>query len=430
MNSKYRLHTRREFLTRGLTILAAGYTAPSFLARTVWAINNPYAVKTVKSAPGVADGRVLVVVQLSGGNDGLNTVVPFAFDEYYQNRPVLAVPKSDVLKLNDQVGLHPNLAKLKDLYDNGKLAVIQGVGYPNPNRSHFSSMEIWHTANPDTGKVESYGWVGRYFDNVCPGCAKPTVGVALGVSQPLATKSQKGLGIALNNPESFQWMPSPLSNSDDQLEQDIYKILNTPMKGESGPIDFLRHTAMNATLSSADVRGAVSNYSGTTTYPNSDFAAKMQLVAKMIGGKLDTKVYYVSIGGFDTHANQQATQEKLLTDVAEGIDAFMKDLAEQGNDDRVIVMTFSEFGRRVAENASGGTDHGTAAPMFIVGKGVQPGVHGVQPSLAPDKLDPIGDIVYQTDFRSVYASILEKWLNAPSEKILGQKFDLLPLIRA
>ncbi|MGH8103097.1 MAG: DUF1501 domain-containing protein, partial [bacterium] len=171
-------------------------------------------------------------------------------------------------------------------------------------------------------------------------------------------------------------------------------------------------------------------YTGATEYPDSEFAGKMQLVAKMIGGKLGTKVYYVSIGGFDTHANQQGTHENLLTDIAEGLDAFMRDLKEQGNDDRVLVMTFSEFGRRLAENASGGTDHGTAAPMFLIGKNIKPGLHGVQPSISPDSLDPIGDMQYQVDFRSVYATVLEGWLNAPSDKILGRKFDTLPFLTA
>lgn len=421
-----RLHTRREFIKKGLWILAAGYTAPSFLTRTVWALNAPSAEKGVQTLPGVPEDRILVVVQLSGGNDGLNTVVPFRMDEYYQNRSQLAIPQKSVLRLNDEIGFHPALAKLKSLYDKGYVGVIQGVGYPNPNRSHFRSMEIWHTANPETGKVEKYGWIGRYFDSACPSCSKPTIGVNIGISPPLAVRSQKGLGISLNSPETFQWLPpydAPSVN-----EEEFFYALNTPVRGEEGPLDFLRHTAMNAILSSQDVRDAVSRYTSSVEYPNTEFSGKMKLIAQMIGGKLGTRVYYISIGGFDTHANQEDVHQSLLTQVSEGLDAFFRDLEAQGNANRVLLMTFSEFGRRLSENASGGTDHGTAAPMFIIGKAISPGIYGNHPRLSPDSLDPIGDMQHQIDFRSVYATILKKWLGADSEKILGSPFPLLPFL--
>ena len=415
--------TRREFIRKGLTMVAVGATAPSFITRTALAMSNPWDVAQVTSRPGVPDDHVLVVVQMGGGNDGLNTVVPFSNDAYYRARPNLAVPQKDVIRVTDDLGLHPSLVKLKELYDKGAVAVVQGVGYPNPSRSHFKSMEIWQTADPE-GRVVRYGWIGRYFDSKCPVCEQPTVGVNVGPSMPLAMQAQSGMGVSLETPEAFQWMSS-LNGIGEKEEQELFRLLNAPAANEPGTIDFLRHTAMNAYVSADQVRGAVRAYRGGIDYANTRFATSMKLIAQMIAGKLPTKVYYAHITGFDTHAAQRGVHENLLQQLAEGVAAFYRDLEAQGNADRVLVLAFSEFGRRVAENGSAGTDHGTAAPMFVFGKPLKAGFYGQQPSLT-DLAD--GDLKHGFDFRSVYATVLDRWLGTDPQKILGGNFERVDFI--
>lgn len=415
--------TRREFVKKGLTMVAVGATAPSFLTRTALAMNNPWDIAQVTSRPGVPDEHILVVIQMGGGNDGLNTVVPFSEEAYYRVRPTLAVPANNVLKVTDTLGLHPSLAKARTLYDKGAMAVIQGVGYPNPSRSHFKSMEIWHTADPE-GRVVRYGWVGRYFDSKCPVCEQPTAGVNVGSSLPLAMQAESGQGVTLETPETFQWMPS-LNGIGEREQVELFRLLNAPAPNEAGTIDFLRHTAMNAYVSAERVRDAIGMYKGGVEYPNTRFAYSMKLIAQMVAGNLPTKVYYAHIAGFDTHAAQRGAHDRLLNDLASGVEAFYRDLEAQGNADRVVVLAFSEFGRRVAENGSAGTDHGTAAPMFIFGKPIKGGLYGQHPSLT-DLTD--GDLRHGIDFRSVYATVLDKWLGADPAKILGAPFDRVPFI--
>lgn len=416
--------TRREFLYKGLTIVAMGATAPSFLTRTALAMTNPFDIAQVTSRPGVPDDNVLVVIQMGGGNDGLNTVIPFGDDTYYRARPRLAVPRNEIIALNGELGLHPRMAKVKEMFDRGQAAIIQGVGYPNPSRSHFKSMEIWHTADPE-GRTLRVGWIGRYFDSKCPVCEQPTVGVNVGPSMPLAMRSESGQGATLETPDAFQWMPT-MDGLGAREEMEIFKMLNAPAANEPGTIDFLRHTAMNAVLSSEQVREAVRQYKGGIDYPNTRFAGSMRLIAQMIAGRLPTKVYYAHMTGFDTHAGQQGVHDTLLEQLSTGVEAFYRDLEAQGNADRVITVAFSEFGRRVAENGSNGTDHGTAAPMFVFGKRIRPGLHGRQPSLT-DLTD--GDLKHNVDFRSVYATLLDRWLGADPAKILGSDFERIPFLQ-
>lgn len=416
--------TRREFIHKGLTIVAMGATAPSFLTRTALAMNNPFDIAQVTSRPGVPDDNVLVVVQLGGGNDGLNTIVPFTDDAYYRARPALAVPRNEVIQVTGELGFHPRMAKFKEMQDRGVAAIIQGVGYPNPSRSHFKSMEIWHTADPE-GRVMQVGWIGRYFDSKCPVCVEPTAGVNIGPSMPLAMRAEGGQGVTLDNPDTFQWMPS-LDGVGAREEQELFKLLNAPAPNEPGTIDFLRHTAMNAVLSSERVREAMRQYKGGIDYPNNRFASSMRLIAQMIAGRLPTKVYYAHMTGFDTHAGQLGVHATLLEQLSTGVDAFYHDLEAQGNADRVIVLAFSEFGRRIAENGSAGTDHGTAAPIFVFGKRIKPGFHGQQPNLT-DIAD--GDLKHSIDFRSVYATVLDKWLGADPTKILGADFERIPFLQ-
>jgi len=416
-----KLTTRRLFLQKGTTLLAATATIPTFLDQTVLAVANPEDASRTQQASG-KDGKILVVVQFSGGNDGLNTVIPYADDAYHRARPTIGHAANTVHKLNDYIGLHPNLGPVADLIQKGKASVIQGVGYPNPNRSHFRSMDIWQSARPDQ-QTESSGWLGRYFDNNCPGC-DPKVGVVVGQQLPLAMQGEKVMPIAFERPEAFRY------NGPDRQR---YKALNStdapPAPASSAAareLDFLHRTAMDAQLSSDKVLAILRNYRSTATYPQGEFGQSLRTVAAMIAGGMPTRVYYVSLGGFDTHVGERGRHDNLMKQFAEGMQAFWKDMTEQRNDQRVLMMTFSEFGRRVAQNASGGTDHGTAAPMFLFGSSVKSPVVGRHSSLT--NLDQ-GDLRFTTDFRSVYATVLENWLDARSQPVLGAKFPTLPIVK-
>ena len=350
--------------------------------------------------------------------------------------------------MNGDIGFHGALGGFKNLYDSGNLAVVQGVGYPNPNRSHFRSTEIWQTAS-DSDRIEKYGWLGRYFDNACSG-TDPTVGVTIGNQLPEAFFAKKPKGVCFNNPQNYRFMAggdateeykklneletsSPLPDggpsmtADDNSGGSIATLpAGMPMTGGRA-IDFIERTALDAQVSSDEVRDIAARAQNKATYPNSPLANSLKLVAKLIGGGLPTRIYYVSQGGYDTHTNQLATQQRLLQDLGDSTKAFVDDMKAQGNMQRVLVMTFSEFGRRVSENANGGTDHGAAAPMFIVGNKVKAGLLGHYPSLAPQDLFE-GDIKYNVDFRSVYAGVLENWLKTKSAPILGKQFAPLQIV--
>jgi uncharacterized protein (DUF1501 family) len=376
---------------------------------------------------------------MAGGNDGLNTVVPHSNDFYFKARPRIAIQAKDILKLNDAVGLNPSLTAFKELYDAGQLSVIQGVGYPNPNRSHFRSTEIWQTAS-DSEKFEKYGWVGRYFDNACSGC-DPTVAVNIGRQMPQAFSAKTPKGVSVDNPQNYRFIGSDENankmeasfrelNEREDVENSGGSIaaINGPAARTKGsPLDFLERTALDAQVSSDQIRAISSRIENKATYPGSQLGNSLKLVAKLIGGGLPTRIFYVSQGGYDTHTNQAGAHGRLLKDMGDSVKSFCDDLKAQGNMGRVLVMTFSEFGRRVSDNANGGTDHGAAAPMFVIGNKVKAGLLGTHPSLAPNDLYQ-GDIKYTTDFRSVYAGVLEQWLKTKSEPILGKKFQPLQLV--
>ncbi len=448
MKNEITLQTRREFLRRTVLGSALTWTVPAFLADTFSALQAQAANSATQIVTG-KDASILVVLQMAGGNDGINTVVPYANDFYHKSRPKIGLKADDILKLNDDVGLHGALKGFKDLYDGGQLSVIQGVGYPNPNRSHFRSTEIWQTAS-DSERVEKHGWLGRYFDNACAG-ADPAVGVTIGSQLPEAFFAANPKGVCFNNPQNYRFI------ANGNATEESYKKLNElemsgpgmtpedsagdmvnsggsigmlpagmPMTGGRA-IDFISRTALDAQHSSDEIRGIAGRVQNQAVYPNSPLAGSLKLVAKLIGGGLPTRVYYVSQGGYDTHTNQLATQQRLLQDLGDSMKAFVEDMKAQGNMQRVLVMTFSEFGRRVAENANGGTDHGAAAPMFIVGNKVRAGLLGQYPSLAPKDLFQ-GDVKYNVDFRSVYASVLENWLKTKSAPILGKQFTPLRVV--
>jgi uncharacterized protein (DUF1501 family) len=446
MNKAPSLHTRRDFLRTTALGGALSWTVPAFLANTFSALQADAAASATQAVTG-KDGTILVVLQMAGGNDGLNTVVPYANDYYHQARPRIGLPAGSILKINDQIGFNKSLAGFKNLYDVGQLSVVQGTGYPNPNRSHFRSTEIWQTAS-DADKVEKYGWIGRYFDNACRG-ADPTVGVNIGQQMPQAFSARTPTGISLNNPQNYRFMAGrPGRDGQMNADEKSFRQMNQPedtvafaadnsggvIDAIHGPtahtgsvMDFLERTAMDAEVSSDKIMAISKRVENQATYPSSQLASSLKLVAKLIGGGLPTRIYYVSQGGYDTHTNQVGQQDRLLQDLGDSVKAFVQDLQAQGNFQRTLVMTFSEFGRRVAENANGGTDHGAAAPMFVVGPKVRAGLHGKYPSLAPHDLVN-GDLKYNVDFRSVYAGILEQWLQTRSEPILGAHFKALNLV--
>jgi uncharacterized protein (DUF1501 family) len=425
------LSTRRVFLQRGLTLLAAAPTVPAFLDQTVMAIANPLDTPLTQQPSG-KDGKVLVVVQLAGGNDGLNTVVPFADDVYHRVRPGIRHDPKTIHRLSDTLGLHPSLKPLLDLYERQHMAIVQAVGYPNPNRSHFRATDIWHSAQPEREQPSS-GWVGRYFDNACAG-ADPDVGISIGETLPLAMQGERMTPLSFERPESYRYRG---------IDRPRYELLNrvaagAPTAGPAGKpknvrttgqtqLDFLHRTAMDAQLSSDDILRVTQNHHPANEYPRGELGEGLRLVAAMIRGGLSTRVYYVHLGGFDTHANERGRHDQLMARFAESVSAFWEDLRAQKNDERVLMMTFSEFGRRVAQNASGGTDHGAAAPMFLFGPRVKGGIVGNTPSLTD--LDN-GDLKHQFDFRSVYATVLQQWLDTPSKPVLGQQFKPLPVVRA
>ena len=449
--------TRREFLGSGMILASAALSVPAFIQRSAGAMTMDL-LAGQSSQPGVPQDHVLVVIQMGGGNDGLNTVIPFGFPEYYKARPGIGVAEKDVLKLSgaDGVGLHPQLTGFKDLYDEGMLAVVQGVGYPNPNRSHFKSMDIWHTA--DTTATGD-GWIGKYFDSECCGYGKgesgkadgtgkkqlsgkealaaaakaeaasgsDAPGIAIGRSAPLAMQGRLVKPIAFESADLFKWSGGDI---DEQLKKTYDEISRRGQVGKDGERNssFLMRTALDAQVSSDLIRKAVNSQS-KAAYPGNDLARQLKMVASMIRAGLSTRVYYVQIGGFDTHAGQGGAQGRhgnLINQVASSVKAFYADLKSSELDSRVLTMTFSEFGRRVGQNASGGTDHGTAAPMFLAGPMVKGGVYGDHPSLKD--LDE-GDLKFHIDFRTVYAGVLDGWMKCKPATVLGGSFQPLKFMR-
>jgi len=441
MNKEITLQTRREFLRTSALGGALSWTVPAFLANTFSAMHAEAADSATQTATG-RDSNILVILQMAGGNDGLNTVVPYSNDYYRRARPKIGLAEKSILRINDEIGLHESLKGFKELYDVGEMSLIQGVGYPNPNRSHFVSTDIWQTA-ADSDKIESSGWMGRYFDNTCFGC-DPTIAVNIGRQMPRAFQAKHPVGVSLESPQSYRFMSREKGKSGEMTEES-YRKLNEPdaeMVENSGgtigtlqgsvqtggsALDFLERTALDAQLSSDKIRTIANRVENQATYPTSQLGNSLKLVAKLIGGGLATRVFYVSQGGYDTHTNQTGTHERLLKELGDSVKAFVADLKAQGNLSRVLLMTFSEFGRRVAENASSGTDHGAAAPMFIVGSKVKAGLLGKYPSLAPSDLFQ-GDLKFNVDFRTVYAAVLENWLKTKSAPILGRQFVPLQLI--
>jgi uncharacterized protein (DUF1501 family) len=437
------MKTRRDFLRSTILGASAAWTVPMFIDRTFGQLHQDARDLAIQPITG-KDDTILVVLQLAGGNDGLNTLVPYADDAYHRARPRLGKKESEIIKLSDHVGLNGSMPFLGSLFKEGDLGIVQGVGYPNPNRSHFVSTSIWETADPTNHS--NTGWLGRYFDNACPG-ADPTVGISFNKTHPESFGALKNPGVCLNSPELYRWIHG---GGEKAQAEEFFANLNQPDEdahddepntggsiamaagGKIGGITgeenlaFLERVALDARVSSKTILEIAAKHHTTVRYDGTPVAKNLNLVARMIAGGMSTRVYYVSHGGFDTHNQQLNSHDRLLGQLDSGLKSFFADLKEQGNDKRVVLMTFSEFGRRVAENASIGTDHGKASCLFLAGPAVKGGLHGSHPSLT-DLHE--GDIKHNVDFRSVYGTVLSDWLKAPELKpILGANYPKLGLI--
>jgi uncharacterized protein (DUF1501 family) len=366
----------------------------------------------------------LVVVQLSGGNDGLNAIIPYGSGLYYQLRPQIAIAADQVLHLDDQVGLHPSLKSFKALYDQHQLAIIQGVGYPNASRSHFRSMEVWHTARPNTSSPNQ-GWLGAFMSEIYKVGDSPFECVNFGSSVPQALFTPHAPVAALQDLTTFQFLVDRrLPTMKDPLLKTFGQVYARPAQ-KTPALDMVSRT-WDTTKQGVDLLNSTTEkYQPATPYPNNGFGKTLQQVAQMLTSDVGTRVFYVQLGGFDTHANEKPAQAGLLSQLADTLAAFQTDLEAHGRADSVMTMMFSEFGRRVKENGSQGTDHGAAGPMFVLGKGVKGGLYGEYPDLK--NLDE-GDLAFTTDFRSVYATLIDDWLGASSKDVLGGSFDSLAFV--
>jgi uncharacterized protein (DUF1501 family) len=404
------LTTRRDFLTTaGLSFVSLSTFAPRLFADVAQ-----------ESAVAGKNDNVLVVVELSGGNDGLNTVIPFENDLYYKNRRTLGIPKGNVHKLADGIGLHPAMEALAELYKEGRVAIVQGVGYPEPDRSHFRSMEIWQTAS--TEKLPpTAGWLGRCIDQLprdADDAALP--GLAFTGSLPQACQADMAIIPVVGELEAFAGAEQP-----DQKEIALRRKLSTASGKAKGSVQFLRNQAATVYRTVDRLKGAAEKYKSTVEYPVSALGGQLKHAAQILAGDLGVRVMYASQDGYDTHSGQADAHAGLLGDLSASLAAFDKDLKGLGLADRVAVIVFSEFGRRVDENASAGTDHGAASCLFVSGAKVKGGLYGEYPRL--DKLGE-GDLIFNTDFRSVYSSLLDKWLGCPARKILKGEFAPLNLV--
>ncbi|HVA27293.1 MAG TPA: DUF1501 domain-containing protein [Candidatus Baltobacteraceae bacterium] len=398
---------RGKFMLGALSGITVVANADHVFARAL-------AATTLPGLPGAAN-RVLVLINLQGGNDGINCVVPHGNAQYYQLRPTIGIARGDVLAIDGQVGFNPQMRALKTLYDKGMVAVVQGVGYPKPDHSHFRSTEIWQTAAPD--RYERTGWLGRYLDSA--GLPKDNLfnGVAIAQVLPealIANATDVPAIAQLNGYGLTSDRKVPTKHAYSELVRDHRFPFQSP---------YLAHVAEiedHAQRGSEELPTLVAGYKTDASYPATPLGRSLALAAQIVGSATGTRVLYVQHGSFDTHVNQKATQDRLLGELSDALSAFYSDLAAHGNDGRVLTMTFSEFGRRLAENASRGTDHGEASPLFLIGGGVKGGMYGTLPDLSDTNM---GNLRYTTDFRDVYATVLERWLGRPSAPILGGTFQ-------
>lgn len=396
---------RRDFLKN--TALASGaFLIPSFL--------KPFELLGAERLTG---HKNLVIVQLSGGNDGLNTIVPFGMDAYYQKRKSIALPFEKLIKLDEVQGMNPAMGALQEIYDQGWMSIVNSVGYPNPDRSHFRSMDIWQTAS----KADEYlttGWIGRYLDSSCQENINPYTAIEVDDSLSLAMKGNKLKGIAVRDAGKLY------TNTREPFFKEIVNTHDEHLNEDN--LGYLYKTMIETYSSASYIQNTSKIYKSAAEYPQTAFANQLKTVARFICSGLGTRVYYVSLSGFDTHTGQIEQQGRLLKQYSEGIAPFLKELKQSDHLDDTLVMTFSEFGRRVEQNASNGTDHGTANNVFLFGgKLKKPGLFNGAPDL--QHLDN-GDLKYEIDFREIYATILNRWLSVNDANILNTQFTALNVI--
>ena len=394
---------RRDFLKQS-SLASSLFFVPNF----VKAIE-----KVAKESLGY---KKLVIIQLSGGNDGLNTIIPYTNDIYYKKRPGISVPKNELIKVTDELGFHQSLAPLKNLYDQGYLSIINNVGYPNPNRSHFRSTDIWQTAS-DASQYLDTGWLGRYIEQFGK---MPYTGIELDDSLSLIMKGENMNGIATKNPRTL------FSNTQTPY---FKKVLNHQSDAHLSEhnLGYLYKTMIEAKSSAKYIYETSKTYKSSLEYPKNPFGKQLKTTSEFINSNLDSSVYYVSMGGFDTHANQENRQKKLLKTYSESMEVFINDLKQNDTFKDTLVITFSEFGRRLQQNAAGGTDHGAANNVFIIGENLKTkGFYNDAPNLL--NLDSNGDLIHSVDFRSIYATVLDTWLQVDDEAILNKSFNKLNFI--
>jgi len=370
---------------------------------------------------------VLVVLQMTGAYDALNTFIPYSDPHYMDYRPVVNIAPEDVLAVDDKVGFHPAMAPIKEMYDQGKVAVLQGIGYPNPNRSHFRSLDIWHTAEPE--KMISDGWLGKAIRDLDPNKENILTAVNFGRGLPRALAAS-GVSVASVGDLSNYGVLTGIQGAEDRSEAlDIFARMYAPMIGSGAVSDYLSQTGLDA-LKGADILSdAPKTYSSSVEYGGSPLAQWIKNIAQVHLADFGTRIFYTGVnpGTFDTHANENITLPKLWGDVSNAIADFYEDLKEHNANEEVVILLFTEFGRRVVDNGSG-TDHGSGSVAFMIGDGVRGGLYGEYPSLEPEKLDS-GDLHWNNDFRRTYATILEQWMGLDANPILGGTYEQFDFIR-
>ena len=402
--------TRRDFMKMGAAALGTGTLLPMFLHETNIAMAANALAGNLQKHP----ERILVVLELSGGNDGLNTVVPYANDDYYRARPTLAVQPNDVLKVSDEFGFHSNLLGFESLFKDGHMAVVHGCSYPNPNRSHFESMKFWHSGVPNA--PETRGWLGRFADAYQPDPVSSYI-VNVAKQQTAAVKAGIHSPVVFHDPERFA-----RQGSTDQKELFAELARKSELEWNES-LRFVRAIASTAEESSEFIRHSCAEYRTMADYGYGAIGLDMKKIVALIEAKSPARIYYTKFGSFDTHVTQASAHSGLFNQLGDAVHAFLRDLERIGRADDVSLLMFTEFGRRVKENASKGTDHGVASPMFIVGKQAQGGFYSEHPSLTD--LDE-GDLKMTTDFRSVYATMTKEWMGfEDTQSLLRQDFPTL-----
>ena len=396
--------SRRKFIQLG-SLASASLMVPNFLKGFQY------------GAIPKTGNKVLVIVQLSGGNDGLNTIIPYRNDIYYKSRPLIGIKKESALPLTDDVGLNPAMKGIKQLYDNGQAAIINGVGYPHPDRSHFRSMDIWQSGSSAAELVTS-GWVGRWLDNAPP---------SSNAHNALALEVDDTLSLAMKGAERKAIAARDINQFHNAAANTYFKKLAAHDEEHDKQLAGYLYKTLRETTSAADyIYDQSKIYTTTQTYPDTQIGKRMKTIGSLIVSGTETQVYYVSHGSFDTHVNQNDRQNKLFEQLDASLTALTDDLKKNGRFDDVLIMTFSEFGRRIAQNASNGTDHGTASSMLFIGGALKKaGLYNEIPSL--EDLDD-GDLKYKVDFKQVYATVLDNWLQTDSQKVLEKKYERLSFV--